>query len=188
MSTEHGYVEALDAMRHEAAHYYADHFDWRGHEPPADWTGPKFYPPADRWRLDAWLDKDVPGTGDHVTLATSTGKLRDMTVAGQLVFDVNGQEHRLTGLLAASARRGAAAVRPVPGRDFGQGNVRRRPLPRPATGRRRWHLRPRLQLRLQPVMRLLTGLRLPLPAGRQSASRPGGRGGNEPVSGSELAH
>ena len=93
---QHGYIEAVEQMRHEAAHYYEDHFDWRGHEPPADWSGPKFYPVAEKWRVDAWLDRDAPATGDHVKLATSTGKLRDMTIAGQLVFDVGGQEHRLT--------------------------------------------------------------------------------------------
>ena len=103
---EHGYVEAVEQLRHEAVHYYADHFDWRGHEPPAGWTGPRFYPPAEKWRLDAWLDKDVPGTGDHVKLATSTGKLRDMTVAGQLVFDVDGQEHRLMGYWSHSHEQG----------------------------------------------------------------------------------
>ena len=91
----HGYAEALEQARHEVEHYYRDHFDWRGHEPPAGWGGPRFYPPADKWRLDAWLDTSVAGTGDHVQLATSTGKLRDMTVAGQLVFEVDGREHRL---------------------------------------------------------------------------------------------
>jgi uncharacterized protein (DUF1684 family) len=92
----HGWREALQQMRHEAAHYYADHFDWRGHEPPAGWDGPKFFPPAEKWRLDAWLDIAAPGTGDHVRLPTSTGKMRDMHIAGQLVFEVDGREHRLT--------------------------------------------------------------------------------------------
>jgi len=93
----HDYAQAVEQERHEVAHYYADHFDWRGHEPPADWAGPQYYPTSEKWRLDAWLDKDAPGTGDHIQLATSTGKLRDMTVAGQLVFEVDGREHRLNG-------------------------------------------------------------------------------------------
>jgi uncharacterized protein len=92
----HGYREALAEMRKDAAHYYADHFDWRGHEPPAGWDGPKYFPPAENWRLDAWLDTAAPGTGDAVTLPTSTGKMRNMTIAGQLVFEVDGQEQRLT--------------------------------------------------------------------------------------------
>jgi uncharacterized protein len=92
----HGYREALAEMRKDAAHYYADHFDWRGHEPPAGWGGPKFFPASEKWRLDAWLDADAPGTGTHVTLPTSTGKMRDMVVAGQMVFEVDGQEQRLT--------------------------------------------------------------------------------------------
>ncbi len=41
---EHGYVEAVEQLRHEAAHYYEEHFDWRGHEPPAGWTGPAVLP------------------------------------------------------------------------------------------------------------------------------------------------
>ena len=91
--------EALAEMRREAAHYYADHFDWRGQEPPAGWDGPKFFPPAEKWRLEAWLDKEVPGTGDHVSLPTSTGKMRDMHIAGQLVFEVDGGEVGLGGYL-----------------------------------------------------------------------------------------
>lgn len=100
---DHGYREALAEMRKEAAHFYADHFDWRGHEPPADFAGPRFFPPSEDWRLDAWLDKDAPGTGDEVKLPTSTGKLRDMTVAGQLVFDAGGRENRLTAYSSKSA-------------------------------------------------------------------------------------
>jgi hypothetical protein len=86
----------LEQMRAGAAHYYEHQFDWRGHPPPADFAGPRFFPPSAEWRLQAWLDADAPGTGDQVTLPTSTGKLRDMTVAGQLVFDVGGVEQRLT--------------------------------------------------------------------------------------------
>jgi uncharacterized protein (DUF1684 family) len=92
---DHGWRAALEEMRRDAAHFYTDHFDWRGHEPPADFAGPKYFPPTEDWQLEAWLDKDAPGTGDSVRLATSTGKLRDMTVAGQLVFEVDGREHRL---------------------------------------------------------------------------------------------
>jgi hypothetical protein len=56
----HDYAQAVEQERHEVAHYYADHFDWRGHEPPADWAGPQYYPTSEKWRLDAWLDKDAP--------------------------------------------------------------------------------------------------------------------------------
>lgn len=93
---DHGWRAALGEMRKEAAHFYADHFDWRGHEPPADFNGPRYFEPAEDWRKEAWLDTDAPGTGDEVKLATSTGKLRDMTVAGQLVFEADGRDHRLT--------------------------------------------------------------------------------------------
>jgi uncharacterized protein len=91
----HGWREALEQMRHEAAHYYADHFDWRGHPAPDGWDGPKFFPPAEKWRLDAWLDKDAEGAGTHVTVPTSTGKMRDMHIAGELVFEVDGSDRRL---------------------------------------------------------------------------------------------
>jgi hypothetical protein len=92
----HDWRAELEAMRADAAHYYDHQFDWRGHGPPADFHGPRFYPPAEHWRLEARLDTSTPGTGDHVTLPTSTGKLREMTIGGQLVFDVDGLEQRLT--------------------------------------------------------------------------------------------
>ena len=89
----------LLAMREAAGHYYEHQFDWRGHEPPPGFDGPRYYPPAPEWRLGAQLDSDVPGAGDHVELATSTGQLRHMTLAGQLVFAADGGEHRLTAFL-----------------------------------------------------------------------------------------
>jgi uncharacterized protein (DUF1684 family) len=92
----------LEAMREDARHFYTDHFDWKGHGPPPGFDGPRYYPPADDWRLIARLDRDVPGAGDHVTLATSTGKLRDMQIAGDLVFDADGQEHRLRSFVSHS--------------------------------------------------------------------------------------
>lgn len=99
---DHGWRAALEEMRRDAAHFYADHFDWRGHGPPPEFAGPRFFPPDEEWRLDARLDTDAPGTGDEVTLPTSTGLLRKMTVAGDLVFEVGGYEHRL-GAYASSA-------------------------------------------------------------------------------------
>ena len=86
----------LLGMRQGAAHYYEHQFDWRGHAPPEDFDGPRYFPPATEWRLEARLDSSAPGTGEHVEIATSTGKLRDMVVAGQLVFEADGGEHRLT--------------------------------------------------------------------------------------------
>lgn len=90
------YEDELAAMREAASHYYRHGFDWRGQEPPPDWAGPRWYPPAGEWRRQARLDRSAAGTGQHVTLPTSTGQLRDMVVAGQLTFDVDGREHRLT--------------------------------------------------------------------------------------------
>jgi uncharacterized protein (DUF1684 family) len=92
----HGWREALEAMRAETRHYYLDHFDWRGHPPPPGFDGPRYFPPDERWRLDASLDTGARATGEAVTLTTSTGQQRRMTVAGQLVFEVDGGEQRLT--------------------------------------------------------------------------------------------
>ena len=93
----------LEQLRQAARHYYEHRFDWRGHGPPEGFDGPRWFPAAPEWRLAAHLDRDVPGAGDHVELATSTGQLRHMTVAGQLVFEVDQHEHRLTAFLTHAA-------------------------------------------------------------------------------------
>ncbi len=92
--------DELAQLRDAASEYYAHEFDWRGHGPPKGFAGPRFYPPAAEWRLAARLDADVPGAGDHAEIATSTGQLRHMHVAGQLVFDVAGAELRLTAFVS----------------------------------------------------------------------------------------
>ena len=86
----------VESMREEAAHFYMDHFDWRGHPRPADFSGPKYFDLDEEWRLVAHLDREAEGAGDPVTLATSTGLLRQMQQAGDLVFEVGGTEQRLT--------------------------------------------------------------------------------------------
>lgn len=107
---EHEHHHAYDweaellALRAAAAHYYEHQFDWRGHGPPEGFDGPRFFAPAPEWRLEARLDTAAPGTGDEVEIATSTGKLRKMTVAGQLVFEAHGGEHRLTGFHSHDAQ------------------------------------------------------------------------------------
>jgi hypothetical protein len=111
---------ALEAKRADEAHYYEHQFDWRGHGPPPEFHGPRFFPPAEAWRREAWLDTAAPGTGDAVQLPTSTGKLRDMTVAGQLVFDVDGAEQRLTLFLGHG--RDGQPYGFVPFRDTTSGN------------------------------------------------------------------
>jgi len=97
---EHHHVrdwrEELEGLRHDAHHYYEHQFDWRGHEPPQGFDGPRYFEPDESWRLTARLDRDVAGTGDEVTLPTSTGQLRQMSIAGQLVFTADGREQRLT--------------------------------------------------------------------------------------------
>lgn len=104
MTHEHGngehvhtfdWRDELEQLREDARHFYLEHFDWRGHAPPPGFDGPRYFPPAEEWRLLAHLDRSAPNVGQHVTLATSTGQLREMEVAGDLVFDVDGSEHRL---------------------------------------------------------------------------------------------
>ena len=94
----------LLAMRDATVHYYEHQFDWRGHERPAGFTGPRFFAPAPDWRLAARLDNTVPGAGDHAEIATSTGQVRQMHVAGDLVFDAQGAEHRLTAFVSQDAQ------------------------------------------------------------------------------------
>ena len=94
---EHGHEEhhhhaydwqaELMEMRDATTHYYEHQFDWRGHEPPAGYQGPRFFPPTPDWRLVARLDTTAPGAGDHAEIATSTGQVRHMHIAGDLVFD-----------------------------------------------------------------------------------------------------
>ena len=86
----------LLAMRDAAAHYYEHQCDWRGPEPPEGYAGPRYFPPAPDWRLPARLDEETPNAGQQVQIATSTGQLRDMHIAGDLVFEAEGGEHRLT--------------------------------------------------------------------------------------------
>lgn len=120
-ASAHDWVHELEGLRHEARHYYLHGFDWRGHEPPEGFTGPRFYPPASEWRVAAHLDVSVPGVGDTVTLPTSTGQLRPMTIAGQLVFNgANGGEQRLTAYRTHG--HGEAEMLFVPFRDTTSGN------------------------------------------------------------------
>jgi uncharacterized protein (DUF1684 family) len=106
---DHGHVHTFDwaaeleMAREGARHYYEHQFDWRGYEKPAGFAGPLFYEAAQDWRLMARLDRDAPGAGEHVQLATSTGQLRHMEQAGDLVFEADGSEHRLTAFLTHDA-------------------------------------------------------------------------------------
>ena len=107
-----------------------DHFDWKGHGPPPGFDGPRYYPPAEDWRLVARLDRSVAGAGDQVTLATSTGKLREMAIAGDLVFDAEGQEHRLRSFVTHSEEGYDVLFVPFRDATSGNGNVWRGTLRR----------------------------------------------------------
>ncbi|CAN5272030.1 hypothetical protein BH24CHL7_BH24CHL7_13960 [soil metagenome] len=92
--------DELEALREEARHFYLHGFDWRGQPPPEAWAGPRWYPPAEEWRVATRLDRTATGAGQQITLPTSTGQLRRMSIAGQLLFDVPGAgEQRLTAYL-----------------------------------------------------------------------------------------
>lgn len=98
----------LEQDREQTTDYYLNEFNWRGAPIPVDYSGPKYYLPNPRWRVDALLDCNAPGTGMRVQLLTSIGELRDFDAAGTFVFMVNGQEHHLTAY---------RAVPPLPDRD-----------------------------------------------------------------------
>ena len=116
----------------------------------------------------------VAGAGDHAEIATSTGQVRHMHVAGDLVFEADGAEHRLTAFVS---ERDGYEVLFVPFRDATSGTRRTAPgatSRRRSTPSRRRSGRARLQLRLQPVVRLQPGLRLPVSAAPRTGcqSRP----------------
>jgi uncharacterized protein (DUF1684 family) len=111
--------DELEELREAAARYYEHQFDWRGHGPPEGFDGPRWFAPDERWRLAARLDRDAPGTGEQVELATSTGQLRHMENAGQLVFEAGGVQHRLTAFLSRAID--AQPVLFVPFRDATSG-------------------------------------------------------------------
>src|SRR2546421_1597758 len=90
------WLRALEEARTEAADYYLNEFDWRGSPVPEGFEGPRYYPPNERWRVPARLDREAPGTGMRVQLQTSIGDLRDFDVYGTFVFVVDGEEQRLT--------------------------------------------------------------------------------------------
>jgi uncharacterized protein len=110
----------LEAYRDEARHYYQHGFDWRGHEPPPGFDGPRWFAPDPAWRVEARLDRSAPGAGDQVTLTTSTGLQREMAIAGQLVFEADGGEKRLTAYVSHGADGQHTLF--VPFRDATSGN------------------------------------------------------------------
>ncbi len=110
----------LLALRDAATHFYEHQFDWRGHEPPPGYAGPRWFPPASEWRLAARLDDSTPTAGQEVQIATSTGQLRDMQIAGDLVFEADGGEHRLTSFHSHGSDGGHVLF--VPFRDATSGS------------------------------------------------------------------
>ncbi len=103
---EQEWLGTLKEDREQTTDYYLTSFDWRGVAVPEDYNGPRYYPPDASWRFNARLDRQAPGTGAHVQLLTSVGDLRDFNVAGDFVFTVDGQEHRLTAYSALPAHPG----------------------------------------------------------------------------------
>ena len=89
------WLRTVEQSRQGATDYYLHQFNWRGHPIPEGFTGPRYYPPHERWRVPAVLDRQAPGAGTRVQLDTSIGDLRDFDVYGTFVFEIDGQEHRL---------------------------------------------------------------------------------------------
>ncbi len=90
------WLHDLQESRQEAADYYLTAFNWRGSPIPERFDGPKYYPPDERWRIPAILDREAPGAGSRVQLETSIGDLRDFDVYGTFAFHLDGQQHTLT--------------------------------------------------------------------------------------------
>jgi uncharacterized protein len=88
--------EELEAEREGTTHYFLTHFNWRGTPIPDDFSGPKYYPLDPKWRVSAHLDRDAPGTGTRVELATSIGDLREFDIYGTFHFTAEGLECALT--------------------------------------------------------------------------------------------
>ena len=109
----------LQSNRDFTANYYEHEFDWRGHQPPQGYEGPRWFPAAPDWRLVARLDQSAPGAGEHAEIATSTGQVRHMHVAGDLVFQADGAEHRLTAFVS---ERDGYEVLFIPFRDATSGH------------------------------------------------------------------
>jgi uncharacterized protein (DUF1684 family) len=113
--------DELAQLRAAARDFYMHQFNWRGEGPPEDFDGPRYFDPAPDWQLEATLDATVPHAGETVELATSTGQVRKMTNAGQLVFNAAGREHRLTAFATTDAQ--GFGVLFVPFRDATSGSA-----------------------------------------------------------------
>jgi uncharacterized protein (DUF1684 family) len=117
---ELSWADELAQLRDAARHFYLHQFDWKGQSPPQGFDGPRYFEPDEAWRLEARLDRSAPGTGQEVELATSTGQIRKMSVAGHLVFNAEDTEQRLTGFVTHGAD--GYEVLFVPFRDATSGN------------------------------------------------------------------
>jgi uncharacterized protein (DUF1684 family) len=86
----------LEDAREEATDYFLNQFSWRGTPEPEGFGGPKWFAIDEKWRVPARLDREAPGTGSRVKLQTSVGSERDFDIYGTFVFEIEGQEGRLT--------------------------------------------------------------------------------------------
>src|SRR5437763_14635052 len=86
----------IEQEREDTRDYFITQFNWRGAPQPDGFDGPTWYPADEKWRVEARLDREAPGTGMRVQLPTSIGDLRDFDVYGTFVFEVGGVEQRLT--------------------------------------------------------------------------------------------
>ena len=115
-----------------------------------------------------------PYAGDEPSnfqIPTSDGQLRPAASGrASCASSSTTRRYQLTAY-TFDRRRRRVALRPVPGCDERHRDVRRRPLPRPrARGGR--HVRPRLQPRLPPVVRLRRAVLLSADAGREPPVAP----------------
>lgn len=86
----------LQSDRDDTTDHYLNKFDWRGTPVPECFQGPRYFPLAPRWRIEALLDTDAPGTDMPMQFGTSKGDLREAFVYGIFRFALDGGEHQLT--------------------------------------------------------------------------------------------
>ncbi len=93
---ETAWLQLIAAQRDEARIYYMHDFNWRGSPLPAGFGGPRYYPPARAWRVEAKLDREAPGTGARVELLTSIGDIRPFDLYGTFLFTIGSAPYRLS--------------------------------------------------------------------------------------------
>ena len=153
-------AERLEGYRHRRDHFFAEH----PHSPlsesqRAGFAGLDYFPERADLALNLPLDESGPDVGETVDIPTTDGKTKSFSRAGRVRFEVEGVPVELT--VFKDSDRGSLFI---PFRDASAGRdtyvVGRylEPQARPDGT-----LESRLQLRLQPLLRVRQGWSCPIP-------------------------